>query len=328
MASDHQIIDIGILVQANAQLSVVYGILDLFEVARLCIEQLDKQSKVKVRLSQWEKSTNSHRISCRSDSSHSEKPSHLHYVIVPPTLNKFITTEDAQPWVRWIRSQHEKETIICSVCSGAFLLAQTGLLDGREMTTHWYHASSLQERFPDTIVNTSKLIIDHGDVVSAGGYTSWIDLGLNLTEKIHGKRIMSATAKMIVADPPGREQIPYGRFLPKLTHGDEDILNTQLWLHKNFAQKVSIKRLSRIAKMGERTFIRRIKKVSGLTPTQYLQHLRVNRARDLLERTSKNIDQISYAVGYEDVTAFRKTFHKLAGLTPREYRSKFAGGRS
>lgn len=148
-------------------------------------------------------------------------------VILPPTLEPPIESCLAQPWSAWLRDCHERGAILGSVCAGAFLLAESGLLSGRNATTHWAYAEQFRQRFPDVCLDTDQLVIDDGDVITAGGAMAWTDLGLRLIDRFLGTSVMIETARMLLIDPPGREQRYYSVFSPRLKHGDSAILKVQ-----------------------------------------------------------------------------------------------------
>lgn len=141
-----------------------------------------------------------------------------------------ITDEAAAPFVERLRERHAAGAVLASVCGGVFLLAETGLLAGRAVTTHWMYAETFRQRFPDVRLDTDRLIIDGGDILSAGGLMSWTDLGLRLVERILGPAAMAETARTMLVDPPGREQRFCSAFVPRLTHGDAAILKAQHFL--------------------------------------------------------------------------------------------------
>jgi transcriptional regulator GlxA family with amidase domain len=201
-----------------------------------------------------------------------------------------------------------------------------GLLNGRSATTHWDYSSLLATRFPDVCVNTNELIIDLGDVVTAGGMLAWVDLGLRLVDRYLGPVVMMKTAQFFLADPAGRQQRFYANFSPTLHHGAAAILRVQLWLQTMLAKSINIDAMADTAMLGQRTFLRRFQKATGLTPTEYVQHLKVQKARELLEFTTLSMKEISWKVGYEDTGAFRKTFQRLMALSPADYRGRFGTG--
>lgn len=198
------------------------------------------------------------------------------------------------------------------------------MLNGRSATTHWSFSETLAERFPEIRVDTEKLIIDDGDIITAGGLMAWVDLGLKLVDRFLGPTVMLETARFFLVDVSGQQQRFYSNFSPKLHHGDEPILKVQQWLQNSDVSSLSVSTMAAKARMGERTFLRRFQKATGLTPTEYVQHLRVGKARESLEFSSLAMKEIAWKVGYEDYGAFRKVFQKIMGLSPGDYRLRFS----
>jgi transcriptional regulator GlxA family with amidase domain len=218
---------------------------------------------------------------------------------------------------------HQHGATIAAVCGGVFLLAQSGLLKGRRATTHWMFASELRQRFPDLQVDPDRIVIDEGDIVTAGGVLAWADMGLTLVQRLLGRTVMCSTARFMLMDPPGREQRFYGEFTPPMQHGDRAIIAIQQWLHANIASTCTVTMLAERAGLSSRTFLRRFVKATGMKPTTYHHQLRITRSRELLEFTRDTVDQIAAAAGYEDSRGFRRTFKRVIGLSPAEYRRRF-----
>jgi transcriptional regulator GlxA family with amidase domain len=212
------------------------------------------------------------------------------------------------------------------VCAGAFVLAATGLLVGRPATTHWGLRDAFARAFPDVAIDTQRLVIDDGDVITAGGVMAWIDLGLTLVGRYLGPSTLLATARHWIVDPGGREQRFYDTFAPITGHGDAAILRVQHALHAARGDALDLAAMARRARLTERTFLRRFRRATGHTPTDYVQLLRVARARELLERSAHSFDEIAWQLGYRDPGAFRRIFQRVMGLPPGEYRRRFRVG--
>ena len=226
--------------------------------------------------------------------------------------------------ISWLYDQNKKGISICAVCAGVFPAAETGLLDRRKATTHWHLADDFQKRYPDVILKKEKMIVDEGDFITAGGVTAYMDLSLYLTGRFGSSELASSVSKALLIDPSRRSQTPYTAFDFNTAHGDENILKVQHWMEKSITDSISVSSLADKAGLGQRTFARRFKKATGDTPLEYLQYLRIGKARTLLETTSESVDTITYATGYEDVSSFRRLFRKITGLSPSAYRKKFS----
>jgi transcriptional regulator GlxA family with amidase domain len=311
--------EVGILVYPGCQRGAVYGLSDLFWIAndRGAGHGIDG-----IRVSHWEAQEGGG-VARTSDSHPQEGDGVPAVLIAPPRLDVPVSAEDAAPFARWLLDRHAAGAVLASVCAGAFLLAATGLLAGRRATTHWYFEERFRERFPDVKLDIDKLIIDDGDIITAGGITAWLELGLRIVDRLLGPTLMMETSRFMLVDPVGREQRHYSSFAPRLAHGDQPILKVQHWLQSDAVSKASVRDMAAHAQMEERTFLRRFRAATGLKPVEYLQHLRVGKAREQLEFTHDTIDSIGWAVGYEDPAAFRKVFQKVMGLAPGDYRRRF-----
>jgi transcriptional regulator GlxA family with amidase domain len=311
--------DIGILTYSGVQTAAVYGLTDFFLTANRYVPEI---SGPQFRVSHW-KSTHAGDGVGIDYCSDRDGPAALACFIVPPSLAGDSTKTPNQETRRWIINQHAAGAIACSVCAGAFHLADAGLFENRTVTTHWALKDALAARHPGCNVETDSLIIDDGDVVTAGGLMAWTDLGLKLIDRFAGPTVMLSVARFFLVDPGGREQRFYNTFAPQLHHGDKAVLRVQHWLQGHFSQRVSLRQLADKAGLTERTFLRRFHKATSLNPTAYLQLLRIGKARELLETTTLSFNEIAWHVGYSDPAAFRKIFRKQLGLNPGEYRRRF-----
>ncbi len=317
-------IEIGLLLYPGAQVSAVLGLTDLLTVAGGIATPHGAAGKP-LRISHWQpKSPGSKPV--RVFDTHPRRPGSPSALLSPPTLGEPIDADTAAPWVTWLRRQHASGVVMVSVCAGAFLLGETGLLDRRTVTTHWTYAERFRARFPQAQLDVDRLVIDDGDIVTAGGAMAWTDLGLRLVDRFLGASAMIGTAQMLLIDPPGREQRYYSAFAPPLGHGDAAVLRVQHWLQETGARDIALSSLAAQAQLEERTLLRRFQKATGMTTTEYSQRLRVGRARELLQFGTRSVEQIAWDVGYADPGAFRKVFTRVVGLSPSEYRRRFSAG--
>jgi transcriptional regulator GlxA family with amidase domain len=315
-------VEIGIVIYPECQLAAVHGLTDLFRVANRLGEQLSGSARRQIRISHW-KLDEAGLEPVRVFDTHALAHAPLTALILPPSLDAEPSGNAIAGHLCWLVAQHGAGTILCSVCAGAFLLAEAGLLNGRSATTHWIHAQPLAARFPSVRIDTEKLIIDDGDIITAGGVMAWVDLGLNLIERFLSPTVMLATARFFLVDAAGREQRFYSSFAPQLGHGDKRILRVQHWLQQHIAESSSVDAMATRANLVKRTFLRRFHKATGMTPTRYLQHLRVGKARESLEFSMLTINEIAWMTGYGDAGSFRKVFQHIMGLSPGDYRRRF-----
>lgn len=315
---------IGIVLYPGVQTSAVLGLTDLFLLAgRVSQDIRDKAPQLRVRHLQADAGTSALTVIFDSQAANGlANETNCDVLILPPSLEPPIASDMASPLALWLRERHNEGTVLASVCGGAFLLAETGLLSGRPVTTHWTYAEAFRERFPDVQLDTDRLVIDVGDIISAGGLMSWTDLGLKLVGRFLGPVAMAATARMMLVDPPGREQRYYSGFVPRMNHGDAAILKAQHFLQASEGKEARLSVLAEHAGLEERTFLRRFQKAAGLTATDYAQRLRVAKAQELLQFGQMPVERVAWEVGYTDPGAFRKIFLRIVGLTPSEYRQR------
>jgi transcriptional regulator GlxA family with amidase domain len=316
----HIVAEIGVVIYPDAQLSAVYGLTDLFRIATSFAAGREEKSPPAVRVTHWRPGREG--AVCDFDSHPGPAPS-PGYLIAPPSLIMPDSMEQMNNLTEWLAARHSDGAVVCSVCAGAFLLGEAGLLEDRPATTHWAFAEQLGQRFPSIKVDTGRMVIDDGDIITAGGILAWTDLGLTLVERLLGPAVMLETAQFLIVDPPGREQQPYSHFSPRQDHGDAAILKVQKWLKSTAGKDHTMATLAEKAGLEERTFLRRFQKATGLRPTEYAQQTRIARAREALELSRRPVEQIAWEVGYGDPSAFRKIFQRITGLAPADYRRRF-----
>ncbi len=231
--------------------------------------------------------------------------------------------EKQQAVIPWLQKQYAKGSQIAAVCMGTFVLAETGLLDGKIATTHWGVIEKFKRLFPRVNLKPEQLFTDACDLYCSGAFSSSIDLSIYLVEKFFGREVAVQTAKVLVHDMGRISQAPYTPFNFQRNHHDEAILRVQRRMEEDFTDRFDIGVLAAGQGIGRRTFERRFKAATGDSPLHYLQRVRVEKAKKILESELKTLEEISYQVGYEDSSFFKKVFVKHTGLKPTEYRAKF-----
>ncbi|HEY4144149.1 GlxA family transcriptional regulator [Pinirhizobacter sp.] len=317
-------IEVGLVCDTGTSFAGIHGLTDLFTYAsELAAKRQSSRARAPVRITHWRLNDGDTDVLCTSDSSPGSphKPAVL---IIPGNARATQQALGASPLIPWLRRHHADGVVIAAVCGGVFLLAETGLLAGRQATTHWAFADDFSVRFPDVLMESDHMVIDYGDIVTAGGVLAWADLGLRLTERFLGPTIMLETARYMLVDPPGREQRYYSEFDPRTKHGDTAILKAQQWLWARRECPVSVSDIARYACLEPRTFLRRFVRATGMKPSEYQQRLRITRAREMLEFSQRRIDEIASTIGYDDPGRFRRVFRKFIGLTPSDYRRRFS----
>lgn len=225
--------------------------------------------------------------------------------------------------IPWLRKMHQQGAYLAAVCSGAAFVAETGLLDGREATTHWGVAPSLQARYPAVRWRPDQFVTEDNRVCCSGGLYASIDLSLYLVEKFCGHEIALQTAKSLLVGLPRTNQAGYAVLPLSQAHSDKRIHAAEEYLRAHFREEVRIEVLAERSAMSPRNFIRRFKAATGRLPGEYLQLMRVALARELLEGDSVSIQEVSERVGYSDQAFFRALFKRHTGMTPMEYRGRF-----
>jgi transcriptional regulator GlxA family with amidase domain len=222
----------------------------------------------------------------------------------------------------WLKAQHQAGAIIAGVCSGTFLLAETGLLDRKPATTTWWLAPQFEKRYPKVLLDASSMLTDGGRVVCAGTGMSHLDLALHLIEKYGSKELARLCAKYVVLDSRRRSQAPY-TILHHLRTDDPLIIKAEKWIKTNLRKSISVEDLAAHVAVSPRTLTRRFNERTGDSPQVFVQKVRLEMAKALLENTTMRMDEILDRIGYIDDSAFRRLFKKYTSLSPRDYRRRF-----
>lgn len=246
-------------------------------------------------------------------------------LIIIPSLNHNYqqTIELNQPLTDWIVQQYKKGAEVASICTGAFLLASTGLLDGKSCSTHWAFADTFRTMFPLVKLQADELITDENGIYTNGGAYSFLNLVIYLTEKYFDRETAIFCSKVFQIEIDRQNQSPFIIFKGQKTHEDDLIKQAQDYIETNIQEKISFEKLAFNFSAGRRNFDRRFIKATGNTPVEYMQRVKVEVAKKLFETSGKRINEVMYDVGYSDVKAFREVFRKITGLSPLAYRNKY-----
>ena len=321
MTAQRAIAELGVLIYPGAQMAAVHGLTDLFEVANAIAAEHQAVQLPILRVTHWQSSAVLPPV--RIHDGHPAPDQALVALLIPPSIGGFSEGQAPPALIQWLRELHATGATLGGVCVGSILLAESGLLDGRSATTHWTSAKTFAERYPAIKLKADAPIVDDGDLITTAGLMAWSELGLRLVDRLLGPSIATATARFLVVEHSDSASQCGSNFSPILNHGDASILRVQHWLQGNGATDVSLTAMAERAGLEERTFLRRFRAATGLKPTEYCQHLRVGKAREMLEFTNGTIDHIAWTVGYQDPGAFRATFKKITGLAPSDYRARF-----
>jgi transcriptional regulator GlxA family with amidase domain len=318
--------EIGIVHYSGAQQACILGLTDLFGVASMIARDQQRSGQSALRVTHWRPlHSGDANLSCVYDSAPRGSPK-PRILIVPPTMVDLPDPDVPAGVVSWLRNRHTVGATLVSLCSGAFILAETGLVDGKSVATHRICAEVLSKRFPQIIVDVNRRIIDHGDIVTAGGFLAWVDLGLFLVNRILGPVIRAETARFVLSGSAAGDARYFTGFAPPQTHGDRAVLQVQEWVHMRDGRGVSLAAMATAAGLERRTLLRRFASATGMTPIEYCRAVRAARARELLEGGDTSQKQIAQSLGYKDVASFARAFRKAVGSAPGAYRKRFGRG--
>jgi len=225
--------------------------------------------------------------------------------------------------VPWLKRRALAGAHVASACTGAFLVAEAGLLDRKAATTHWAFQGLFAQRYPRVRLQPEAIVVDQGRVITAGGATSFLNLTLHVVERLLGPDAARSASRMFLIDPNKAPQSAYAVFGTQKTHGDDEILRAQEIIEREVESAPSVDVLARRVAMSRRNFVRRFTAVTGNSPRTYAQRVRVEAARRALESSRHPVSEIAARVGYADVVAFRRLFAKITGLTPADYRARY-----
>ncbi|WP_266367692.1 GlxA family transcriptional regulator [Tellurirhabdus rosea] len=228
-----------------------------------------------------------------------------------------------QAFVPWIVEQHQNGAEVGSLCVGAFLLASTGLINGRQCATHWMAAPEFRRLFPEVNLVEDRIITDEQGIYSSGGAFSYLNLILYLIEKYAGRQVAVFMSKAFQIEIERRSQSPFMIFQGQKEHGDEAVRKAQEFIENHVEDKLSVDQLAELVAVSRRNLERRFKKATANSVVEYIQRVKVEAAKMNLESSRENVNEVMYQVGYTDPKAFRQTFKKITGLSPLEYRQKY-----
>lgn len=245
-------------------------------------------------------------------------------VIVPSLNHNFdaIITRN-QPAIAWLSRQYMEGAEIASICTGAFLLAAAGILDGKKCSTHWLASETLRMRFPKVHIQADQTITDEDGIYTNGGAYSFLNLLIYLVAKYYDRQTSIYLSKVFQIEYDRNSQSPFSIFSGQKKHEDDMVKNVQTHIEHSIAEKISFEELASNHAVSRRNFDRRFIKATGNTPLEYAQRVKIEAAKRALESTRKNVNQIMYDCGYSDPKAFRDVFRKHVGISPLEYRKRF-----
>lgn len=316
---------ISILVPAGAILGSVEGPRQVLTEVNKFLQSIDRQPMFKVQLVGLNRETAvcGGRYSVYSDVVIKDVAK-TDLIIIPAIdgdMPKLIEQNEA--FIPWILKQYKSGAEVASLCVGAFLLASTGLVNGRQCATHWMAANDFRKMFPEVDLVEEKIITDENGIYSSGGAFSYLNLILYLVEKFAGRDVAIFMSKAFQIDIERRSQSPFIKFNGQKGHEDEAVKKAQEFIEKNVGEKMTVDQLASMLALSRRNLERRFKKATCNTVVEYIQRVKIEAAKMSLESSRENVNEVMYNVGYTDPKAFRITFKRITGLSPVQYRSKY-----
>ncbi len=227
----------------------------------------------------------------------------------------------------WLRERYEAGAVVCSVCTGTLALAEAGLLDGETVTTHWAASDLIAAHYPGVHLAPQRILTASGDgdrILTAGGTSAWADLALYLVARFSSGTEAVRAAKIFLLGDHSEGQLPFAGARKAQSHDDAIVAEAQEWIVDNYHRANPVAVMTTRSGLAPRTFLRRFKTATGYTPTDYVQTLRIEEAKQLLETGSLSVEAIGFEVGYEDPNFFRRLFKRMTGITPARYRQQFS----
>jgi transcriptional regulator GlxA family with amidase domain len=306
-------------------LSSIVGAYKIFTRANIYRQECGHQPVFQIQLAGVSKTVNYY------DGLFSVKP-HTHIsqisktdLVIIPSLNHNFkqSIKENKALITWLGEQYKNGSEIASICTGAFLLASTGLLNGKKCSTHWTATDTFREMFPYVNLQADKLITDENGIYTNGGAYSFLNLMIYLVEKKFDRETAIHCAKVFQIEMDRNTQSEFAIFTGQKKHEDEMVQQAQTYIEENLDEKITIEELSSRFNVGRRNFDRRFIKATGNTPIEYTQRVKIEAAKKAFETNRKTINEVMYEVGYSDVKAFREVFRKITGLSPLEYKQKY-----
>ncbi len=307
-------------------IACIVGSYQVFVAANAYYEQRDKPPVFKVNLvsATNEKLVTEGFLSITTNLTITESSKNGLIIIPATSIRSYETaTQNNKLLIDWVKRQYKEGAEVASMCVGSFMLASTGLLSGKTCSTHWAKAEEFRELFPDVNLQTDKLITDENGMYTNGGAYSFLHLLMYLVEKFYDRQTAIYCAKYFQIDLDRNWQAEFSIFNGHKRHNDPVILEAQLFIEEHFQEKISIQQLAERLGVGRRNFDRRFIKMTGLTPLNYLQRVKVEAAKKSFENSRKSVNEVMYEVGYNDTKAFRDVFSRVTGITPIAYKDKY-----
>ncbi|MGW1455890.1 GlxA family transcriptional regulator [Salegentibacter agarivorans] len=239
-----------------------------------------------------------------------------------------VALEKNKDFIPWLKKHYDEGTEIASLCVAAFFLAETGLLNGKQCSTHWIHADDFKSRYPEANLVADKIFTEDSGIYTSGGAYSYLNLLLYLVEKYAGREMAILTSKAFMIDMDKAEQSAFRIFEGQKSHEDQTVKKVQEYIEAHFPEKITVDNLANKFALSRRSLERRFKKATDNTISRYTQRVKVEAAKRSLETSRENVGEVMFEVGYSDEKAFRNTFKKITGISPVQYRNKYNRARA
>ncbi len=327
-ASMGKSIKVNILLSENALYSTVFNIYDMLSQAGVFWNYLigeKPEPKFKVTISSIDKEavTNTTKATILPHRKISNRD-RFDIIIVPSEgMSIDLDTESFIQRSKYLKRMHDRGAMIASVCTGAFLLAKAGLLDGKIATTHWAIEKNFKKNFPHVKLDTNLILADAGQVITSGGVSADSDLAMELIKRYYGKEMAYQSAKCTLVSLEQRTQKQYKTYIFEQDHDDKEVLRCQNYIKKNINSELSVKHIAEKFSFSERNLNRRFNTAAGMSVLRYIQYIKIEEAKLMIMREECSFDEISFRLGYENTSFFRKLFKNIVGLTPKEYEKNF-----
>mgnify|MGYP002777096035 CR=1 FL=1 len=311
--------------EGENNLSSIVGSYKILSRANSIWKETHQEEKFNIELVGISKEVGFHNdLFCARPQKLIEEVSHTNLIIIPSLNHNYKQAINGnKPLIGWIEEQYRNGAEVASVCTGAFLLASTGLLNGKICSTHWAFEKTLKELFPEINVQTDRLITDENGIYTNGGAYSFLNLILYLVEKYFNRQTAIFCSKVFQIEIDRYSQSEFIIFKGQKNHDDKLILNAQIFIENHIQEKVNVEALSTKLAISRRNFDRRFIKATGNTPSEYAQRVKIELAKKTLETSRKTINEVMYEVGYTDLKAFREVFKRITGMSPSEYKNKY-----
>jgi len=255
---------------------------------------------------------------------HIDAISKTNLIIIPSLNHNYEKAVKANKLlIDWVEQQYKNGAEIASICTGAFILASAGLLDGKACSTHWAAANTFRSMFPKVHLQADQLITDENGIYTNGGAYSFLNLVIYLIEKYFDRQTAIYCSKIFQIEMDRNSQSAFSIFTGQKSHGDIIIQQAQAYIESRLDEKISVEDLSSRFAVGRRNFDRRFIKATGNTPLEYSQRVKIESAKKAFETSRKTVNEVMYEVGYSDIKAFREVFRKITGMSPLAYRGKY-----